>query len=111
MKYNAFKIVCESIDTNNISNDVIQIIENQLGKKITNLDSSLVNDYGATPEDLANIFIAIEEKLQVFLSQETKEKEVITPRFLIDSVMINLKDPQSKNRVIKQVASHIEGTY
>lgn len=109
MKYNGFKVVCEAMDTGHVSNAVVEIIENQLGKKITNLDGSLVNEYGANPEDIANIFLAIEEKLQVYMSQETKEKEVITPRFLIDSIIIDLRDPQSKNRVVKQVASHIEG--
>lgn len=109
MNLNGYKIVSEAIDLKSIEPVIINIIENQLGKKIDNLDNSLVNDYGASSEDIANIFIEIEEKLHVFLSQETKEKEVITPRFLIDSVMINLRDPSSKNRVIKQVASHIEG--
>jgi len=110
MKLNGYKVVCEAMDTGHVSSAVVEIIENQLGKQITNLDGSLVNEYGANPEDIANIFLAIEEKLQVYLSQETKEKEVITPRFLIDSVIINLRDPQSKNRVISQVASHIEGS-
>jgi len=108
MKLNGYQVVSESIDANNTSEPILQIIENQLGRKIDNLDDSLVNEYGATPEDIANIFIDIEEHFHVFLNQDIIEKETITPRFLIDSVMINLRDPQSRNRVVKQMATHIE---
>jgi acyl carrier protein len=111
MKLNGYQLVCESIDNTSIEQPVVEIIQDRLGKKIDNLDASLVNDYGATSEDIADIIMQIEEKLHVYMSQETQEKEVVTARSLIDAAMINLKDPSSKNRIVKQVASHIEGTY
>ena len=108
MKLNGYQLVIESIDFNNISQVVTEIIEKYIGKPVDNLDASLVNDYGVNREAIANILIDIEERLHVFLSQDIKEKEVITPRFLINSVMINLKDPTSRNRIVKQMATHIE---
>lgn len=107
MRFNGYKIVQEAVDTEPIHSKVISIIQNRLGKEV-DLDSSLVNEYGATPEDIANILIDIEEQLHVFLSQDIHEKELLTARGLVSNVLINLKDPHSRNRIVHQVASHIE---
>ena len=106
---NKYKIISEAFNhSDNIDNTIIQIIEQYVEEPIDDLNASLVIHYGVEPKTIANILIDIEEKLNVFMSQEIDEKEKITAQSLIDIVKQNLNDPHARLKVVKQIASNIE---